>query len=89
MQEDTRQFNENMAYQRERDRIKDAQWQKEYNLSLQKYRASLSNSKARTVSDTKTVSNKETENKTNSDALTRSAQLAVRGVLALNGYGVR
>lgn len=56
MQEDTRQFNENMAYQRERDRIKDAQWQKEYNLSLQKYRASLSNSKARTVSDSKTVS---------------------------------
>lgn len=91
--EDIKQFNEQMAYQRERDRIKDAQWQQEYNLSLQKYRASLSgsgsSSSARTVSDTKTVSNKEIENKTNSNAITRGAQLATRAVLALNGYGVR
>lgn len=85
--EDIKQFNEQMAYQRERDRIKDAQWQQEYNLSLQKYRASLSS--ARTVSDTKTVSNKEIENKTNSNAVTGGAQLATRAVLALNGYGVR
>ena len=91
--EDIKQFNEQMAYQRERDRIKDSQWQQEYNLSLQKYRASLSSSgsssSARTVSDTKTVSNKEIENKTNSNAVTRGAQLATRAVLALNGYGVR
>ena len=91
--EDIKQFNEQMAYQRERDRIKDAQWQQEYNLSLQKYRASLSgsgsSSSARTVSDSRSVSDTKNENNTNSNAVTRGAQLATRAVLALNGYGVR
>lgn len=92
LNEDIKQFNEQMAYQRERDRVKDAQWQKEYNLSLQKYRASLSGSSGssvRTVSDSRSVSDTKNENNTNSNAVTRGAQSAVRDVLALNGYGVR
>lgn len=92
LNEDIKQFNEQMAYQRERDRIKDAQWQQEYNLSLQKYRASLSGSSGssvRTVSDSRSVSDTKNENNTNSNAVTRGAQSAVRAVLALNGYGVR
>ena len=32
--EQIRQYNESMAYQRERDAIEDAQWQKQYNLSV-------------------------------------------------------
>ena len=92
LNEDIKQFNEQMAYQRERDRVKDAQWQKEYNLSLQKYRASLSGSSGssvRTVSDSRSVSDTKNENNTNSNAVTRGAQSAIRTVLALNGYGVR
>lgn len=34
LKENIRQYEENMAYQKERDRIADEQWQKEYNLSL-------------------------------------------------------
>lgn len=34
LKESIRQYEENMAYQKERDAIADAQWQKEYNLSL-------------------------------------------------------
>ena len=34
--ENVRQYNEKMAYQKERDRIADEQWQKQYNLSVQK-----------------------------------------------------
>ena len=34
LKEEVRQYNEKMAYQRERDRIADEQWQKEYNLQL-------------------------------------------------------
>lgn len=33
LQEKIRQYNENMAYQKERDKIADQQWQSEYNLS--------------------------------------------------------
>lgn len=39
-QEAIRQYNENMAYQRERAKVADAQWQKEYDLSRSKARAS-------------------------------------------------
>lgn len=42
MAEKQRQYNENMAYQKERDRIADEQWQKEYNLSKSKIAASRS-----------------------------------------------
>ncbi len=42
--EKIRQYNENMAYQKERDRIADEQWQKEYNLSKTKTYNSTSNS---------------------------------------------
>lgn len=34
--EDKRQFDEKMAYQKERDKVEDAKWEKEYNLSQQK-----------------------------------------------------
>lgn len=34
LKENIRQYEQNLAYQKERDRIADAQWQKEYNLSL-------------------------------------------------------
>lgn len=49
-----RQFQEQMSYQRERDRIQDAQWQKEYNNKLQQYKSSSSSSGGGT---TRTVSN--------------------------------
>lgn len=39
---DESQFNEQMAYQKERDAIADAQWQKEYNLSLAQLKKSSS-----------------------------------------------
>lgn len=39
-EEAIRQYNENMAYQRERAAVADAQWQKEYDLSRSKARAS-------------------------------------------------
>lgn len=42
MAEKQRQYNENMAYQKERDRVADEQWQKEYNLSKSKIAASRS-----------------------------------------------
>ena len=42
MAEKQRQYNENMAYQKERDRIADEQWLKEYNLSKSKIAASRS-----------------------------------------------
>ena len=38
--ESQRQYNEKMAYQKERDRVSDEQWQKEYALSQQKIAAS-------------------------------------------------
>lgn len=34
LKENIRQYEQNLAYQKERDKIADAQWQKEYNLSL-------------------------------------------------------
>lgn len=63
--EDTKQFNQEMdlkrqqfdaemAYQRERDKIKDAQWQQEYNLSKTKTYSSIANQLE--VSDTPTNS---------------------------------
>lgn len=39
---DESQFNEEMAYQKERDAVADAQWQKEYNLSLAQLKKSSS-----------------------------------------------
>lgn len=44
MAEQQRQYNENMAYQKERDRVADEQWQKEYALSQAKVAASRSSS---------------------------------------------
>lgn len=44
LQEKIRQYNENMAYQKERDRIADEQWQKEYALSQAKVYSSGSSS---------------------------------------------
>ena len=35
--ENQRQFNEKMAYQKERDKVADSQWQQEYNLSKARY----------------------------------------------------
>lgn len=42
--ENQRQYNEKMAYQRERDAVADAQWQKEYALSKQKISSSSGSS---------------------------------------------
>lgn len=49
LKENIRQYEQNLAYQKERDRIADAQWQKEYNLSLANSysRSSGSNSKSK------------------------------------------
>lgn len=38
--EQVRQYNENMAYQKERDKVSDEQWQKEYNLTKKSYSSS-------------------------------------------------
>ena len=44
--ESIRQYNEKMAYQRERDKVADAQWQKEYNLAKKAKRASGGSSRS-------------------------------------------
>ena len=43
--ENTRQFNEKMAYQRERDKVADSQWEREYALSQQAANAKYSGGK--------------------------------------------
>ena len=45
--EKQRQYNQNLAYQRERDKVADAQWQKEYELSKQSVAASRKSSSSR------------------------------------------
>ena len=42
--EQVRQYNENMKYQKERDKVKDKQWQKEYDLAKKAARTSRSSS---------------------------------------------
>lgn len=44
--EQIRQYNESMAYQKQRAAVSDAQWQKQYNLSLKKASGSSSGSKS-------------------------------------------
>lgn len=43
--EQIRQYNESMAYQKQRDAVEDAQWQKQYNLSASKSSSSSSSGK--------------------------------------------
>ncbi len=45
LKENIRQYEANMAYQKERDRIADSKWQQEYNLSLAKYNSSNASNK--------------------------------------------
>ena len=54
-----RQYNEQMAYQKERDRVSDEQWQKQYNLSVSKSSGSSggSGSKSSSKSSSKSGSN--------------------------------
>ena len=50
--EKIRQYEQNLAYQKERDKIADEQWQKEYNLSKKSVNASISQNKSpRVVGD--------------------------------------
>ena len=67
--EQIREYNERMAYQRERDRVEDEQWQKEYNLSQQSLNNKLtsSNSLSSSTSSNKSTSstNSTNTNKTN------------------------
>lgn len=46
VKENIRQYNEKMKYQKQRDKIADQQWQKEYNLAVQKQAASKGSNKA-------------------------------------------
>lgn len=80
LNEDIKQFNEQMAYQRERAKVQDAQWQQEYNLSLQKYRASLSSSSGstRSVSGTKNVK-----------STTPSSQDILKNMKIIQGPGIK
>lgn len=55
--ENQRQYNEKMAYQRERDRIADEQWQKQYNLSKAKASASGGGTTRISKSGTATIKN--------------------------------
>lgn len=61
-EEATRQYNEKMAYQRERDKVADAQWQKEYD--LQKKNLSSSRSSSRSSSSSKKSSSNTSNNAT-------------------------
>lgn len=53
--EEARQFNQKMAYQRERDKVSDAQWEKTYKLN--KYKAGQSGSGGYSLSDGASSSN--------------------------------
>lgn len=67
MAEKQRQYNENMNYQRERDRVADQQWQKEYALSQRSLASKSSRSSSVSLSDSnsKSLSNTGTTIKTN------------------------
>lgn len=67
MAEKQRQYNENMNYQRERDRVADQQWQKEYALSQRSLASKSSKSSSVSLSDSnsKSLSNTGTTIKTN------------------------
>ena len=49
--EKIRQYEQNLAYQKERDKIADEQWQKEYNLSKKSVNASINQNKSPIVKD--------------------------------------
>lgn len=49
--EQIRQYNESMAYQKQRDAVSDAQWQKQYNLSVANSRASSGGSSSTKLSN--------------------------------------
>lgn len=51
--EQIRQYNESMAYQKQRDAVEDAQWQKQYNLSASKSSSSSSSGKLTNGSSSK------------------------------------
>lgn len=76
--EQIRQYNESMAYKKQRDEIEDAQWQKQYNLSLTKTSSgssssnklsngsnSSNNSSSSQVSNTSKVSNSTSKSSSN------------------------
>ena len=66
--ESIRQYNEKMAYQRERDRVADQQWQKQYELSKKassSARRSSSSGSRTSSKGTATLSNSSTNNTTN------------------------
>ena len=49
--EKIRQYEEQLAYQKERDKIADEQWQKEYNLSKESVNASITQAKSPVIED--------------------------------------
>lgn len=68
--ESIRQYNENMKYQKERDKVKDKQWQKEYDLAKKAARASRSggsSGRSSSKSSTATLTNGGTKNTTTSN----------------------
>lgn len=66
-EEAIRQFETQMAYQKERDKVADEQWQKEYNLSKKSVNASINNNKSPKVTGD--------DDKPKSTGLTKTAKL--------------
>lgn len=56
--EQIRQYNESLAYQKQRDAIEDAQWQKQYNLSVANSKASSGGSSSKSSTKLKNGSSK-------------------------------
>ena len=75
LKESIRQYEENMAYQKERDRIKDEQWQKEYDLSLaSKYSSGSGGSSSGRTSKSSTSTASKTSNGSNGSTSTQSSE---------------
>ncbi len=66
--EQIRQYNESMAYQKQRDAIEDAQWQKQYNLSASKTSSSGSSGSSSSSSGKLTNGSSSSSSKNNSSS---------------------
>ena len=84
--EQIRQYNEKMAYQKQRDKVADAQWQKEYELSKKASRASKSSGgggSSKTVNLTSPVVNNTTASPTTSSSkMSLVTNIALAGVIS-------
>lgn len=71
--EQIRQYNESMAYQKQRDAVSDAQWQKQYNLSVANSRASSGGSSSTKLSNGSKSSSSSKSSKSSSSSTKKSS----------------